>query len=111
SSFSSTFSFLSNETATTWLYTLSLHDALPILRILQPGRLGGCEVMLALQRVLDQREVLLGGVNPGGGLGELRRCLALGDQAHGRSEEHMSELQSRRDLVCRLLLEKKKKNF
>src|SRR5215469_18619500 len=67
--------FFFNDTATTEIYTLSLHDALPI---------------------------------------SLQRDEAKGPGAHWyhhaskRSEEHTSELQSRRDLVCRLLLEKKK---
>src|SRR6266496_4896505 len=39
-----------------------------------------------------------------------RHCRPAGPRPAGRSEEHTSELQSRRDLVCRLLLEKKKKN-
>src|SRR6266581_4178263 len=69
-----------NDTATTEIYTLSLHDALPISR--RPARAG-----------------------------EFRRhraaALHLGDD--GRSEEHTSELQSPVHLVCRLLLEKKKK--
>src|SRR5204862_3769555 len=44
-----------------------------------------------------------------GGAGSINGCRG-GDRRLGRSEEHTSELQSRRDLVCRLLLEKKKKN-
>src|SRR5215469_18576671 len=70
------FFFFFNDTATTEIYTLSLHDALPIC------------VPPSLQRAPPPR-----------GMG----C------AGRRSEEHTSELQSRRDLVCRLLLEKKKK--
>src|SRR5437899_4729300 len=75
--------FFFNDTATTEIYTLSLHDALPI-------------------------SVSWGRPPP----------LAFGGQlhssthpvlAHNRSEEHTSELQSLRHLVCRLLLEKKKK--
>src|SRR5438034_7050649 len=75
-------SFFFNDTATTEIYTLSLHDALPIFLLPRgvDGRAAG-----KLWRDLDQR---------------------LGD----RSEEHTSELQSHSDLVCRLLLEKKKKN-
>src|SRR6516165_1405177 len=76
--FSSGFFF--NDTATTEIYTLSLHDALPIFG-LRPG---------------DE---------PRGG-----RRVRRGD-AGQRSEEHTSELQSQSNLVCRLLLEKKKKNF
>src|SRR5690349_23506946 len=72
--------FFFNDTATTEIYTLSLHDALPI-------SLGGQIGMPGL----------------GAGTRSLRELLAV-----LRSEEHTSELQSRRDLVCRLLLEKKK---
>src|SRR5438874_13019338 len=71
--------FFFTDTATTEIYTLSLHDALPIL---------------VLERELD-----------------CRPCSATSAgvmSARQRSEEHTSELQSRRDLVCRLLLEKKK---
>src|SRR6266496_6548257 len=70
--------FFFNDTATTEIYTLSLHDALPISRRgdrLAPDPVG---------RKPARRDV--------------------------RSEEHTSELQSRRDIVCSLLLEKKKKN-
>src|SRR5436309_9355390 len=71
--------FFFNDTATTEIYTLSLHDALPILR--------------------------------------MRHGTPSSDRTHAvspspnvqRSEEHTSELQSRENLVCRLLLEKKKK--
>src|SRR6266704_7125169 len=71
------FFFFFNDTATTEIYTLSLHDALPILR---------------------------------GHGADGRRVHPDGDGARLRSEEHTSELQSRFDLVCRLLLEKKKHN-
>src|SRR2546429_6740002 len=76
--------FFFNDTATTEIYTLSLHDALPISRC---GRKTGvrCE---------------------GAGLGWL--FLGWKRRRRGRSEEHTSELQSRLHLVCRLLLEKKK---
>src|SRR5690349_23112687 len=72
--------FFFNDAATTEIYTLSLHDALPIYR------------------------------------GVVEHSVYVSDDARGRgvgaalrSEEHTSELQSRRDLVCRLLLEKKNK--
>src|ERR1039458_10905124 len=68
--------FFFNDTATTEIYTLSLHDALPICS--RPNVRCGCE----------------------------RRCVA---KYFARSEEHTSELQSLRHLVCRLLLEKKKR--
>src|SRR5207248_9357000 len=91
------------------LYTLSLHDALPISdvarhhvrslfhgRLLRAGRGAG---LAAMQRV---RHLLLA-IGHGRGLGERA---AMADRQ--RSEEHTSELQSPYDLVCRLLLEKKK---
>src|SRR5256885_8546227 len=79
------FFFFFNDTATTEIYTLSLHDALPIW-------LGGQD--------LDA----LGQQNGHFAL-DLHAVLQLFD---GRSEEHTSELQSPCNLVCRLLLEKKK---
>src|SRR5260370_18507942 len=82
--------FFFNDTATTEIYTLSLHDALPISI---PGLLRHGLVDDAADHPIDQR-VQLGG----------RRR----DVFH-RSEEHTSELQSHLNLVCRLLLEKKKK--
>src|SRR2546430_16307677 len=82
---SSVLFFFFNDTATTEIYTLSLHDALPIYD-------------LRVVRLAEQlREPL--------GFERLRR-LAL--QLDHRSEEHTSELQSQSNLVCRLLLEKKK---
>src|SRR2546426_8127280 len=83
------FFFFFNDTATTEIYTLSLHDALPIC-----GRLRSAHQPNASQRGARRGDP------------DLRR------QAHGekrRSEEHTSELQSPCNLVCRLLLEKKKK--
>src|SRR5438067_12964668 len=72
-------SFFFTDTATTEIYTLSLHDALPISLSITSCR---------------PRPIVVFSVN----------CPAL------RSEEHTSELQSRFDLVCRLLLEKKKRS-
>src|SRR6185369_17911782 len=69
--------FFFNDTATTEIYTLSLHDALPISGHPQDDRLR----LLALEHALADGQ---------------------------RSEEHTSELQSHLNLVCRLLLEKKK---
>src|SRR3712207_9580007 len=86
--------FFFNDTATTEIYTLSLHDALPIYHQPEgeqgvherpaPFGLGGAEMRVDVERLRVQ-----------GHVGE-------------RSEEHTSELQSRQYLVCRLLLEKKK---
>src|SRR5947209_20480871 len=73
--------FFFNDTATTEIYTLSLHDALPI----SPRGAGWC------------------------GAGRGVRGVGCRDARRTRSEEHTSELQSRQYLVCRLLLEKKKK--
>src|SRR3712207_7445316 len=83
--------FFFNDTATTEIYTLSLHDALPIL-----------EDVRELLDALGVPRVHAVGVSAGGYVGER---LAMG----ARSEEHTSELQSRQYLVCGLLLEKKKK--
>src|SRR5260370_26754992 len=78
--------FFFNDTATTEIYTLSLHDALPICHF--------HDLVLVASGSEDQLSDML----------EL--------EGHGtfRSEEHTSELQSHLNLVCRLLLEKKKKN-
>src|SRR5438105_9986057 len=81
------FFFFFNDTSTTEIYTLSLHDALPISRHSWSGPKPG---LLRHARVHHPR-------------------LESRPLSHGRSEEHTSELQSRVDLVCRLLLEKKKK--
>src|SRR5258707_4062230 len=91
--------FFFNDTATTEIYTLSLHDALPIwLRVAgrvrhrrhhgrargRAGRTGAASLLLVLEPLPGSAEA-------------------------GRSEEHTSELQSRQYLVCRLLLAKTKK--
>src|SRR3712207_7285243 len=93
--------FFFNDTATTEIYTLSLHDALPIseLRRGEAGRAAPARepALLAAPAAPRHAPVLAG----------LRRPRALGPL--GRSEEHTSELQSRQYIVCRLLLEKKKK--
>src|SRR5258705_4328465 len=89
--------FFFNDTATTEIYTLSLHDALPISPQLCADRTRPAAV--------DVRGQVDGGVrDPTGGVA------ASGDPELPRSEEHTSELQSLRHLVCRLLLEKKKRN-
>src|SRR5690606_41010881 len=98
--------FYFHAPATTELYTLSLHDALPILPAELAGRWLGPESQndrdLILRanshveyRVSDGSQMLLGSVEY---------------DPEVRSEEHTSELQSRENLVCRLLLEKKKHN-
>src|SRR2546427_12872091 len=88
----SCFFFFFNDTATTEIYTLSLHDALPIYlrrdadvcHADPSGVLGGHPLLHIMERDRDGRS--------------------------DRSEEHTSELQSQSNLVCRLLLEKKKHN-
>src|SRR5204862_8300837 len=96
--------------STTQIYTLSLHDALPISAAERGGdrRLQGLHE--GPRRAAQHSDRALQAL-PGCGEGEDLRPHAAasgGDQGR-RSEEHTSELQSRRDLVCRLLLEKKKK--
>src|SRR3712207_7734580 len=98
--------FFFNDTATTEIYTLSLHDALPICRAahrrgirkwpaapLPPDR---CSGLIPAETRPPSCHGRIGCVRRGGG-GRVPR-----------SEEHTSELQSRQYLVCRLLLEKKK---
>src|SRR3712207_8271867 len=88
--------FFFNDTATTEIYTLSLHDALPIWGHRRDGHRDRDRRQLG-QRQLDRHQLRhehhdeRGQRRPGG----------------PRSEEHTSELQSRQYLVCRLLLEKK----
>src|SRR5207253_10649167 len=89
--------FFFNDTATTELYTLSLHDALPIYVDAAASELGHVEHLAVgadpdVLRNATARQL------------EVAEHLAIDP----RSEEHTSELQSRGHLVCRLLLEKKK---
>src|SRR3712207_7390868 len=93
------FLFFFNDTATTEIYTLSLHDALPIFeQVAEEHHAEGREAQGQDHEVAQAR---LGGGKAAQNDGE-----RSGDE---RSEEHTSELQSRQYLVCRLLLEKKKK--
>src|SRR2546422_10551057 len=91
--------FFFNDTATTEIYTLSLHDALPICRGISDG---------AVQRGRDRPDRADAWPTR---LRQLFFCAGTEacDRPIYRSEEHTSELQSRLHLVCRLLLEKKKK--
>src|SRR5690242_20856924 len=87
------FLFFFNDTATTEIYTLSLHDALPISGCLPPA--------WTTIRAVSWRVPAVATI-----------CARPGPMARtvpDRSEEHTSELQSHVNLVCRLLLEKKKK--
>src|SRR2546427_13028169 len=90
--------FFFNDTATTEIYTLSLHDALPICPSETVRLCGG-------SLVRPNKKTGRAGVHRACGHGKLRRD----DGTGARSEEHTSELQSQSNLVCRLLLEKKKK--
>src|SRR5206468_12562936 len=100
----SSLSFFFNDTPPTELYTLSLHDALPIYRRLHPGRQAQARPLGSLA-VAGQRLHPQEAVRQGAG-----RLQPGHQRQQVRSEEHTSELQSRSDLVCRLLLEKKKKD-
>src|SRR2546426_4334848 len=89
------FFFFFNDTATTEIYTLSLHDALPICS----WRARGDPRSRAGRRLpVEPRDVRRSGA-----------CRTRHRGGERRSEEHTSELQSPCNLVCRLLLEKKKK--
>src|SRR5260370_47528 len=92
------FFFFFNDPATTEIYTLPLHDALPISRRAAATASSGSRCRRSLARA--QRSAAGAAAPP-----SARR----GRRADGRSEEHTSELQSHLNLVCRLLLEKKKK--
>src|SRR5688572_33236851 len=82
------FSFFFNDAATTEIYTLSLHDALPIST-------GVPRTAASSVAVPEDERAMSAAATP-----SPRSC--------SRSEEHTSELQSQSNLVCRLLLEKKK---
>src|SRR3712207_7523888 len=94
--------FFFNDTATTEIYTLSLHDALPIY--LERAR--GMERDLAVVAQHLPARQLLHRARRRLGHRLLEREAVAADEV--RSEEHTSELQSRQYLVCRLLLEKKR---
>src|SRR3712207_8158291 len=89
--------FFFNDTATTEIYTLSLHDALPIYKDVKIPMRDGAILYADVLR-------------PDTGGERVPAIMNIGPyQKDRRSEEHTSELQSRQYLVCRLLLEKKKK--
>src|SRR3712207_7249421 len=100
--------FFFNDTATTEIYTLSLHDALPIW----PKGYFPVPAITHLEgKVLDLvRDALSSDAARDRGLFRPEYVQELIGDPNGelRSEEHTSELQSRQYLVCRLLLEKKK---
>src|SRR3712207_8075082 len=97
--------FFFNDTATTEIYTLSLHDALPI-SLKEFGNIY-TRIMNPTTDVFEKRMAALEGGVAGLAVasGQAAQFIALNNI---RSEEHTSELQSRQYLVCRLLLEKKK---
>src|SRR2546427_3834041 len=88
------FFFFFNDTATTEIYTLSLHDALPISNFNRTRAVSSVGQSVCLT---SRRSSVRAGYRP--------PLTSLAE----RSEEHTSELQSQSNLVCRLLLEKKKK--
>src|SRR2546422_7196955 len=93
--------FFFNDTATTEIYTLSLHDALPIF-----GAIAAC---LGEEKRSGARS--LKGSPSAAACSSLPTAVSTSTLRQTRSEEHTSELQSRLHLVCRLLLEKKKKRL
>src|SRR3712207_9270822 len=97
--------FFFNDTATTEIYTLSLHDALPIYGVRRAERLvHEHHGRVRGQGAGDADALLL----PTGELTRVARAEVARVETHDvRSEEQTSELQSRQYLVCRLLLEKK----
>src|SRR5260221_14712958 len=86
------FFFFFNDTATTEIYTLSLHDALPISSSRPPRMLAGLSFSRTARSLISES------------------WSKPSSRKLRRSEEHTSELQSHSDLVCRLLLEKKKRD-
>src|SRR5258708_31644615 len=95
------FFFFFNDTATTEIYTLSLHDALPISADGTCRRRSFPPSMSWRRRMPQPRQTPRSGTIS-------RRCCRRMSAGRHRSEEHTSELQSPDHLVCRLLLEKKK---
>src|SRR5438034_8868301 len=91
--------FFFNAPATTEIYTLSLHDALPI----STGSLAATSARRSAPPTCAPACLRMRSF-------AVPASPALKDRLEDRSEEHTSELQSHSDLVCRLLLEKKKKN-
>src|SRR3712207_9194666 len=97
-----TLCFFFNDTATTEIYTLSLHDALPIYACIEPVL--NFDQAFNHEPQIKAREMI---VEVDAGVKKVRQ-FAMPIKFSERSEEHTSELQSRQYLVCRLLLEKKK---
>src|SRR5207249_9619043 len=93
---------------TTHIYTLSLHDALPIYSDDRRRRSDAGRAQRVDAQTQDCGSRRVAGVRRAAQIA--RDLLRIAHFSASRSEEHTSELQSRFDLVCRLLLEKKKKN-
>src|SRR3712207_6964689 len=106
--------FFFNDTATTEIYTLSLHDALPILEVAKGS---GVTIRLYSEQIpmlngaveFAQMGIIPEGAYKNMGYAQEDSYIDPSVPEAVRSEEHTSELQSRQYLVCRLLLEKKKK--
>src|SRR3712207_8261018 len=96
------FVFFFNDTATTEIYTLSLHDALPIYHLVE--EMPGSGLLSAVDAAPGSRALDLGRNEMTNTYFDVEVAATRG---RFRSEEHTSELQSRQYLVCRLLLEKK----
>src|SRR3712207_7478438 len=98
--------FFFNDTATTEIYTLSLHDALPIWHRMPESR-----AQFVQPGVQAEKQTLPRSVPSNHAVKIVPLASNAGPtiETTQRSEEHTSELQSRQYLVCRLLLEKKKK--
>src|SRR3712207_7577152 len=94
--------FFFNDTATTEIYTLSLHDALPISDISLRRRPTAVPSPSSRTATRSRSTWTLASC-----ASTSTRPRSTSDSPIGRSEEHTSELQSRQYLVCRLLLEKK----
>src|SRR5206468_8347430 len=97
-------------TATSGIYPLSLHDALPIFEWNTTTSRTPASRSSSLRTTTERRCRLQTGQPAKRRSSRCTRCPGSGHLVHLRSEEHTSELQSRSDLVCRLLLEKKKHN-
>src|SRR5687767_15484653 len=103
--------FIFNDTATTEIYTLSLHDALPICLVLLPPL--DAEIIGKIGHFIDVLPII-SATNDGSKTKQPPFEPSQCNESNGgsfRSEEHTSELQSLAYLVCRLLLEKKKEQY
>src|SRR5258708_32895993 len=97
--------FFFNDTATTEIYTLSLHDALPICQyVFMNAAIGNTALRVSIAAIVKSHDVITFKEEPCDATVMTRHIFCV------RSEEHTSELQSPDHLVCRLLLEKKKKS-